>query len=118
MTLLEVVYVMLNKKKWLIILFISLTTIIGTTFFYIRQKDQRYQDSEKIVNEVRTYFMNVVGSYILNEPITYKNSDNSFIVFQGGITTQNNDKLTYYDFFADANSGEIIDIIEGESIEC
>lgn len=115
MTLLEVDCVMLNKKNRLIILFISLTTIVGATYFYKRQKDLQYHDPDKIITEVRTYFMNVVGSYILNEPITYKKSDNNFIVFQGGITTQNNKALTYYDFFADAKSGEVIDILECES---
>lgn len=113
MTLLGVDAVMLNKKNWIFILFISLTTIIGIYYFYKRQTHLRYQDPEKLLSEVKTYFMNVAGSYILNETIAYKDStDNNNIVFQGGITTQHNGKLTYYDFFADAKTGKIIDIIE------
>lgn len=114
MTLLGVDCVMLNKKNRFIILFIMLTTIVGSIYFYTRRKHQQYQDPEKIISEVRTYFMNVIGSYILHEPITYKDTSNTTLAYQGGITTQNHGALTSYDFFVDANSGEIINIIECE----
>ncbi|MDW3782024.1 hypothetical protein [Staphylococcus saprophyticus] len=44
--------------------------------------------------------------------MTYTKSDSKIIAFQGGITTQNHNTLTYYDFYADAKTGEILDIIE------
>ncbi|WP_436951924.1 hypothetical protein [Staphylococcus shinii] len=105
---------MLNKKNRFIILIITLTTIVGSIYFYTRRKHQQHQDPEKIISEVRTYFMNVIGSYILHEPIAYKNTSDTTLVFQGGITTQHNGSLASYDFFVDANSGEIINIIECE----
>ncbi|WP_436854142.1 hypothetical protein [Staphylococcus caeli] len=105
---------MLNKKNWFLILFISLTAFVGSIYFYKRQNHLQYQDPEKITAEIKTYFMHVVGSYILKEPIAYKKSDTEYIVFQGGITTRHDDTLVYYTFYADAVSGEIIDICENE----
>lgn len=112
MTLLGVDYVMLNKKNWFILLLFFLTTIAGSIYFYKRRKHIQYRDPEKITKEVKTYFMNVIGSYILKVPMTYTKSDSKIIAFQGGITTRNHNTLTYYDFYADAKTGEILDIIK------
>ncbi|PHK50886.1 PepSY domain-containing protein [Staphylococcus edaphicus] len=103
---------MLNKKSWFIISFISLTTVVGLICIYKRREHLQYQDPEKITSEVKTYFMNVIGSYILKAPITYTKSDSNHIAFQGGITTRSNDTLAYYDFYVDAKTGDILDIIE------
>ncbi|SCS32342.1 hypothetical protein [Staphylococcus caeli] len=105
---------MLNKKNWFIILFISLTAFVGSIYFYKRQFHMQYKDPDKITAEIKTYFMNVVGSYILKEPITYNKNGMDYNVFQGGITTRHDDTLVYYTFYADAISGEIIDICENE----
>lgn len=112
MTLMGVDSVMLNKKNLFIIIFILLASIVGVSFAFNSRKNQRHLNPEKVIKEVRTYFMNVVGSYILNETIHYNHGDKVLVVYQGGITTQHNGNITYYDFFADASTGEIIDIIE------
>lgn len=112
MTLMGVDTIMLNKKNLFIILIILLTSIVGVGLVFNNRKTRTYLNPEKVITEVKTYFMHVVGSYILNEPIHYKYENNELIVYQGGITTQHNGNITYYDFFANASTGEIIDIIE------
>ena len=57
---------MLNKKSWFFIGLISITTIVGSIYFYTRQKQLQNRNPETIISDVKTYFMNVVGSYILN----------------------------------------------------
>ncbi|RIP34040.1 hypothetical protein BUZ14_08300 [Staphylococcus gallinarum] len=103
---------MLNKKNLFIIIFILLTSIVAVCLAYNTRKNQQYLNPEKVIKEVRTYFMNVVGSYILNETIHYSHNGNDVVVYQGGITTQHNGNIAYYDFFVNASTGEIIDIIE------
>ncbi len=112
MNLLGVDCNMLNKKSWFFIGLISITTIVGSIYFYTRQKQLQNRNPEAIITDVKTYFMNVVGSYILNETIMYQNAGDQLEVFQGGITTLHNGKRTYYDFYADAKIGEVINIIE------
>ena len=112
MTLLGVDCNMLNKKSWFFITIISLAVIVGSIYFYKRQKQIQHQNPEKIVSEVKTYFMNVVGSYILNETIMYKNANDQLEAFQGGVTTLHNGKRIYFDFYANAKTGEVLDIIE------
>ncbi len=107
--------VMFSKMKWYFTFIFSFLSIIGVMYLIHRQLHHHVFQSEKTLAEVKTYFRNVVGSYILNETVTYETSEGTFTVYQGGITTQSNDKRTYYDFYADANNGEIIDIIERTS---
>ncbi|MCH1578098.1 peptidase, partial [Staphylococcus epidermidis] len=51
-------------------------------------------------------------SYIVQEPIVLENINHNQPIYQGGITVLKNDHLINYEFYADAVSGQIIDIIE------
>ena len=44
----------------------------------------------KVLNEVKSYFMNVKGSYIVYEPFVHPETDKYRLVYQGGITTIKN----------------------------
>lgn len=72
----------------------------------------RSRQPEKLLAEIKTYFMNVSGSYILYEPQNYTKSGVSYKVYQAGITTTKHDQSHSYDVFVDTQSGEVIDIVE------
>ena len=56
--------------------------------------------------------MNVKGSFILHEPYVDDNLYPNRLIFQGGITQIKNNQQVEYIFYADAKSGEIINIVE------
>ncbi|UIK44862.1 PepSY domain-containing protein [Staphylococcus epidermidis] len=80
-------------------------------FSHFLTKKKLY-NAELLLNEVKTYFREVKGSYIVQEPIVLENINQNQPIYQGGITVLKNDHLINYEFYADAVSGQIIDIIE------
>ena len=62
----------------------KLKYIIPTIIQFINRK--RY-NPVKVLNEVKSYFMNVKGSYIVYEPFVHPETDKYRLVYQGGITT-------------------------------
>lgn len=105
---------MLNKKSWFIIIPVISILLFSGLLVGKRLLTQNFINPNKILAEVKTYFLHVVGSYILEEPITYQKDNTTYTVYRGGITTFNNDRFTYYDFYVDATTGTVIDIIENE----
>lgn len=103
---------MFNKKNWCIIAAISFIVSIGMLYLIKELYRKRTVNPDKVLGEVKTYFMHVAGSYIVQQPLQYNKAGQDYIVYQGGITTFKNDAYTYYDFYADARTGEILDIIE------
>ena len=103
---------MFNKKNWCIIATLSFIVSIGMLYLIKKLYRKRTVNPDKVLGEVKTYFMHVAGSYIVQQPLQYNKSGQDYIVYQGGITTLKNDTYTYYDFYADAHTGEILDIIE------
>ena len=103
---------MFNKKNWCIIATISFIVSIGMLYLIKKLYRKRTVNPDKVLGEVKTYFMHVAGSYIVQQPLQYNKAGQDYIVYQGGITTLKNDTYTYYDFYADAHTGEILDIIE------
>ncbi|MBF7016827.1 PepSY domain-containing protein [Staphylococcus durrellii] len=105
---------MINKKSWLIFISVIAILLISCLFVVNKLLTQKFINPNKVLNEVKTYFMHVVGSYILEEPMTHQKDNTIYNVYRGGITTFNNDRFTYYDFYVDAKTGAVIDIIENE----
>lgn len=105
---------MLNKKSWLIIIPMLGIILISSLVLSKKLLTHNFKNPNKVINEVKTYFMHVVGSYILEEPTTYEKDNTVYTVYRGGITTFNSDRFTYYDFYVDAKIGTVIDIIENE----
>ena len=103
---------MFNKKNWCIIATLSFIVSIGMLYLIKKLYRKRTVNPDKVLGEVKTYFMHVAGSYIVQQPLQYNKAGQDYIVYQGGITTLKNDTYTYYDFYADAHTGEILDIIE------
>lgn len=56
--------------------------------------------------------MDVKGSYIVHQPLNDPNINANRPVYLGGITATKNGQLVDYDFYADAYSGEVLNIIE------
>ena len=62
--------------------------------------------------KVKSYFMDIKGSYILHEPLQNKEQYLNRFVYQGGITQNKNNRDIEYTFYADAHTGEILTIEE------
>ena len=98
-----------NFKKITILFFSTAFLILIFSLIFLTKK--KLYNAE-LLNEVKTYFREVKGSYIVQEPIVLENINHNQPIYQGGITVLKNDHLINYEFYADAVSGQIIDIIE------
>ncbi|EKU50257.1 hypothetical protein [Staphylococcus massiliensis] len=83
-----------------------------TSLILLREKNYQMYNPDKIIKEVKSTFHDVEASYIVKQPSTYSKFGIEYEVFQGGITARLNNKLTHYEFIADAYSGQLIDIKE------
>ena len=99
-----------NFKKITILFFSTAFLILIFSLIFLTKK--KLYNAELLLNEVKTYFREVKGSYIVQEPIVLENINHNQPIYQGGITVLKNDHLINYEFYADAVSGQIIDIIE------
>ena len=81
--------------KYISISVALLTSIATITFIYFLREKNKIQNPSNVLKEAKSYFMNVKGSFI-----------------QGGITQIKNNQQVEYIFYADAKSGEIINIVE------
>mgnify|MGYP006915366049 FL=1 len=93
----------------IVMLFITFITSLCLAFYLTKRKLYNAND---LLKEVKTYFRNVKGSYIVHQPIVLNNVNHNQPIYQGGITAYHDGKLVDYEFYADANSGQVIDIIE------
>ena len=89
------------------IVFYSFLILIFSLIF----DEEKLYNAELLLNEVKTYFRSK-RFYIVQEPIVLENINQNQPIYQGGITVLKNDHLINYEFYADAVSGQIIDIIE------
>ena len=79
---------------------------------FIFLEKNKIQNPSNVLKEAKSYFMNVKGSFILHEPYVDDNLYPNRLIFQGGITQIKNNRQVEYIFYADAKSGEIINIVE------
>lgn len=100
----------LNCKNISIIGACTVVIISAGIVAYLAKK--KYYNPDKLLNEVKTYFMDVKGSYIVHQPLNDPNINANRPVYLGGITATKNGQLVDYDFYADAYSGEVLNIIE------
>ena len=99
----EFVMKSVNFKKITILFFSTAFLILIFSLIFLTKK--KLYNAELLLNEVK-------GSYIVQEPIVLENINHNQPIYQGGITVLKNDHLINYEFYADAVSGQIIDIIE------
>lgn len=103
---------MMTKLKYIIPTIIAVAIVIISTISIIQFINRKRYNPVKVLNEVKSYFMNVKGSYIVYEPFVHPETDKYRLVYQGGITTVKNGQNIHYDFYANAYTGEVINIVE------
>lgn len=64
------------------IVFYSFLILIFSLIF----DEEKLYNAELLLNEVKTYFREVKGSYIVQEPIVLENINHNQPIYQGGIT--------------------------------
>lgn len=64
------------------IVFLQLLILIFSLIF----DEEKLYNAELLLNEVKTYFREVKGSYIVQEPIVLENINHNQPIYQGGIT--------------------------------
>lgn len=98
--------------KYISISVALLTSIATIIFIYFLREKNKIQNPSNVLKEAKSYFMNIKGSFILHEPYVDDNLYANRLIFQGGITQSKNNQQVEYIFYADAKSGEIINIVE------
>lgn len=88
------------------------TTVIVFICAIIYLAKHKFYNAERLLEEVKTYFREVKGSYIVHQPIVLDNVNQNQPIYQGGITAYKHGELVEYEFYADALSGQVLDIIE------
>ncbi|MGA4513408.1 PepSY domain-containing protein [Staphylococcus caledonicus] len=92
---------------------VALTLGLSTAIvFYFLFENNRVKDPGKILEEAKSYFMDKKGSYILHQPFVDDNLYSERLIYQGGITQNKHNKIIEYVFYADAKTGEILNIQE------
>ncbi|MFP7476680.1 hypothetical protein SFC28_10445 [Staphylococcus hominis] len=92
---------------------IVITIGASTAFILYRTlKNKKVKNPDRILEEVKSYFMDIKGSYILHEPLQNKEQYLNRLVYQGGITQNKNNRDIEYTFYADAHTSEILTIEE------
>ena len=103
---------MMTKLKYIIPTIIAVAIVIISTISIIQFINRKRYNPVKVLNEVKSYFMDIKGSYILHEPLQNKEQYLNRLVYQGGITQNKNNRDIEYTFYADAHTGEILTIEE------
>lgn len=107
---------MLNKKNWPLLIPIAIGTLLAGSYFYIlRLERDRNHTPHDVLETVKQYFNNVTGSYILYEVVEFQKGLETYSAYKGGITTSRNDVTHQYTFYANAKTGEILDITENQT---
>ncbi|AMG60418.1 hypothetical protein H6Y62_05710 [Staphylococcus lugdunensis] len=102
----------INKKILisLIVLFTLMLVTLPVLFLILTRQKLKYPN--QVLNEVKSYFRNVKGSYILETPLVDDASYPGRIIYQGGITQVKHNEFTQYEFYVDAKNGEVLNIVE------
>lgn len=88
---------------------------ITSAYFVNKSINKGLVPAEKALNTVKAAFKEkgpIDGSWIHMVPETFSKFDLDYTVYHGGISRTVNDQLEQYEFYVDANSGTIIDIIQ------
>ncbi|NHM93049.1 MULTISPECIES: hypothetical protein [Staphylococcus] len=107
---------MLNRKNWPLLIPIAIGTLLTGSYFYVLHLERdRNQPPHDVLESVKQYFNNVTGSYILYEVVQFHKELDTYSAYKGGITTTRNDVTHHYTFYANAKTGEILDITENQT---
>ncbi|MDG4942751.1 hypothetical protein OSX66_02490 [Staphylococcus agnetis] len=107
---------MLNRKNWPLLIPIAIGTLLAGSFFYVLHLERdRNQPPHDVLESVKQYFNNVTGSYILYEVVQFHKELDTYSAYKGGITTTRNNVTHHYTFYANAKTGEILDITENQT---
>lgn len=107
---------MLNRKNWPLLIPIAIGTLLVGSYFYVLHLERdRNQPPHDVLESVKQYFNNVTGSYILYEVVQFHKELDTYSAYKGGITTTRNDVTHHYTFYANAKTGEILDITENQT---
>lgn len=103
-----------NKNTLLAALILISGTIIGAaSALFI--KENRPQHAGKVLEKVKEQLSHrgkIEGSWIDYDVIEYHGFDSRPLVYIGGLTIQEAEKLMIYQFAADVYTGEIIDLVQ------
>ncbi|GGG83148.1 hypothetical protein E2558_05250 [Staphylococcus pragensis] len=92
---------------------VVLTVGVSTAIlFYYLLDNKKVKQPNKVLDEAKSYFMNIRGSYILHEAYVDNDKYPNRLIYQGGITQDKHNKIIEYIFYADAYTGEILTIEE------
>lgn len=103
---------MMTKLKYIVPTVIAAAIVIISTISTIQFTNRKRYNPVKVFNEVRSYFMNVRGLYIVYEPSVHPETDEHRLIYQGGITTTKNGQNIHYDPHADAYTDKITNVVE------
>ncbi|ALN76691.1 hypothetical protein [Staphylococcus agnetis] len=107
---------MLNRKNWPLLIPIAIGTLLAGSYFYVLHLERdRNQPPHDVLESVKQYFNNVTGSYILYEVVQFHKELDTYSAYKGGITTTRNNVTHHYTFYANAKTGEILDITENQT---
>lgn len=104
----------MSRRKILLLLVLPITALLSGVIVYLTILSTKKYSPFKLIEEVKSYFMNVTGSYIVSEPQPFEQDGIQYEVYRGGVTTENHGKVSNYEFIADASNGKIINIKEVE----
>ena len=88
------------------------TNVSYPTCSFLNINTSKLKYPNQVLNEVKSYFRNVKGSYILETPLVDDASYPGRIIYQGGITQVKHNEFTQYEFYVDAKNGEVLNIVE------
>lgn len=90
--------------------------LIGTVATLLFNEQNHTVSGKEILDNVKATFEEseqagpIEGSWIELQPINKKRFNQNQVVFFGGISRKENNQLTQYEFYANAQTGDIIDI--------
>ncbi|MHD0397430.1 hypothetical protein ACY2DA_06280 [Staphylococcus simulans] len=102
----------MSRRKILLLIVLPILVLLSSLLAYLTFLGTKKYNPQKLIEEVKSYFMNVTGSYIVSEPQPFEQDGIHYEVYRGGVTTKNHGKFSHYEFIADATNGKIINIKE------
>ena len=94
------------------IVFLQLFNINLFSHFLTKKK---LYNAELLLNEVKTYFREVKGSYIVQEPIVLENINQNQPIYQGGITVLKMTILLIMSFMQMLCQDKLLTLLNSES---
>lgn len=101
----------LTSKRFLTYAILA-TLFLTSIFFILKMIPKKRVKPDAILKEVKSYFMDVKATYILETPIKKEELYPDQMIYQGGISQLKENHMVQYEFYADAYSGKVLNIVE------